>query len=990
MEKRVVAKYLALYMIFVLLIAGLIFLRYVNLTGFAVFVQDDGTEFGEGTYSNIKYNGSAIALYGNNLTGTYTSKIFDAGNNATWNFLTWSGSQPNVEFIFSVDNSADVWESVNQAVTWSLVKDDYNGADGNGVTDSFFDSSKNHFIVYNQDVWKSTDLGATWIKVNDDYNGAEGQNAYVATIDKNNYIYIIEGDQDVWKSTDSGLTFTKVSTDFNGGNGNFFELVADSSNNLYAVDAQADVWKSANSGSSWSLVKDDYNGADGNNPAGMAIDSSSVLYILDLQDIWKSNNLGVTWIKVNGDFNGAGDAELSKSIITDSNNYIYVIDGGEDVFKSVDGGVTFTKVATNYNGANGITPTMANIIKATNLTLQARNCSLSDCSYASWQNVNINNLNLQSRYFQYKVSFSSPDTSVTPTLRNVSIDYDLINTAPTITLVKPGEGEAYGYNTSLPLEFSASDADNNIDSCWYDIDSGDNVIIANCANTTFNVAEGSHTLTIYVNDIYGLETSDSSNFTVSVGAPTISLSYPINIYLTSYDIIFRYTPTDMDLASCELWGFSANNFNRNQTNVNPTSGAENTFTLTLQDGTYIWNIKCNDSQGNNAINGNQTFTIDTVNPGLVLGEPSGTKSSRTVTAEWNVSDANLRSCWYNVYRGLSVEVVNTSVNCYLNSTTFSVTLDAEFTFNFYVNDSAGNENSSSLAFTVSTTSGGSSGGGGVGGGSSESEETPVPLVAELTLSGIGEVVVNPGESKTLSVTAKNIGEVFLNKCKLISTSDWISSKDVKGLSAGQAEDFIFVLNIPEDFSEDRVLEVSVECEEVKKSVGFAVLLSKDIVEVELVSSEQKNDKLNFVYLVKEKAGKNQEISAKFWLENMDKVKVVEAEDSFSLNAGEELEKQGALDLPDNAGDYVLNMHLVSDGFVIDFKEPILIGKSTGLVSGRAIFIAGGAKILGIAALTALFAFIVIYVVRKLIRKPLKETRGGYVKVKLDKKKESLE
>ena len=81
MEKKLVSRYLVLALIFMGLVGSLFFLKQAGLTGFAVFSQT-GSNFNEGTYSNTRYNGSAVVLSGSNLTGTYTSKIFDAGNDA--------------------------------------------------------------------------------------------------------------------------------------------------------------------------------------------------------------------------------------------------------------------------------------------------------------------------------------------------------------------------------------------------------------------------------------------------------------------------------------------------------------------------------------------------------------------------------------------------------------------------------------------------------------------------------------------------------------------------------------------------------------------------------------------------------------------------------------------------------------------------------------------------------------------------------------------
>ena len=79
-------KEVLIYFYVGILILGAIFAVYLfnlQLTGFAVFEQNTNATFAEGTYSNVKYNGSAIVLSANQTSGTYTSKIFDANESVT-------------------------------------------------------------------------------------------------------------------------------------------------------------------------------------------------------------------------------------------------------------------------------------------------------------------------------------------------------------------------------------------------------------------------------------------------------------------------------------------------------------------------------------------------------------------------------------------------------------------------------------------------------------------------------------------------------------------------------------------------------------------------------------------------------------------------------------------------------------------------------------------------------------------------------------------
>jgi len=115
------------------------------------------------------------------------------------------------------------------------------------------------------------------------------------------------------------------------------------------------------------------------------------------------------------------------------------------------------------------------------------------------------------------------DNSLRPYL---NITYHTANTAPSVNLAFPQEGITYDYNESLDLNFSVSDSDDNLDSCWYNLDDGVNISLSGCVNTTFNISEGFHEITIYSNDSYGLETSDSVNFVISMTGVLLSISEP--------------------------------------------------------------------------------------------------------------------------------------------------------------------------------------------------------------------------------------------------------------------------------------------------------------------------------------------------------------------------------------------------------------------------------------------------------------------------------
>ena len=165
---------------------------------------------------------------------------------------------------------------------------------------------------------------------------------------------------------------------------------------------------------------------------------------------------------------------------------------------------------------------------ALKLNISVKSCNDIACSGESWTNLGNNLTSPQNlsesdnQYFQYKFEFKTENSSITPEFYNISINYNLINQAPTLTLYEPQDGGSYGYNESVQLNYTVSDTNDNLESCWYAIDGRTNNTLTNCQNTTFETSNGGHTINIYANDTNNAKSIDSTTFTIAVGAPTIT------------------------------------------------------------------------------------------------------------------------------------------------------------------------------------------------------------------------------------------------------------------------------------------------------------------------------------------------------------------------------------------------------------------------------------------------------------------------------------
>ncbi len=562
--------------------------------------QDNSQPDFSGTYNLTFYNSSGfIQLSTGNLSGNYTSRIFDATSIARWDNLTWQGNLTTKEYLYAIDNNADVWNSANFGVNWTLVKDNLNGA-GSDARASLFNASGIYFVVFNsnQQIWKSENSGVSWTQATSDYNGDEGQNPDGFAINLNNNLYLIEGDQDVWKSTDFGATWSKINgSDFNKGNGAIAGLVVNSSNTLITVDIASDVW-SSNNGIAWNLVKDDYNGAtEGNGATALAIDRNNNLYILDSQTVWSSSDSGVTWAKVSSDFDPS-DAHNGISLTADSSNNLYLIDGNEDVYKSTNSGATWSKQITNFNAGNGNARALASILKSTNISFQVRNCSLPDCSDGTWQSVNLSSINLTGRYFQYKSYFSSQDISITPKLHNVSIDYIILDsTPPQFSNFTENPANNSEYAPGQAYKFNSTITDNTaVGSAWTEFNGTNYTSTTNISNiytfTKNDLAVGNYAYKWWANDTNGnINNSVIRYYTVKkADSNVILLSSAGWNYNYGTETIFR---CNTDYGSPRLY-------------INNTEFS-NPSTLTLAAGSYT--IKCNITSSENYTSGTAQNTL---------------------------------------------------------------------------------------------------------------------------------------------------------------------------------------------------------------------------------------------------------------------------------------------------------------------------------------------------------------------------------------------
>ena len=821
--------------------------------------------FDNGTYFNTTHNNTAVILFAKNLTGSFTSKIFDAGSIALWNNLTWIKTNPAIESVFTVDAQSDVWSSSNQGVNWSLVKDDFNGGIGNGATDISINSSGALFILHNQDLWKSDNYGVNWTLINDDFNGASDSNNGIRFyIGDNNYIYVIDGSEDVYRSTNSGVNFSLLISDFNGGNnGNVF--------GLGSLIKSANITLQVKNCSSVNCGDANFTGADGSSNSYY----TNLTNILGIQSRYFQYKVYFT----------TKDSSIKSELYNVS--------------------IDYTSLDNNAPNLTIISPMNINY---TNSTIMINISATDDYQidriwfYNGSANITYTNTT-QHTFPQGTTTLITYANDTNGNLNSTSITFRVDSEAPIISIIEPQQ-KTYGKNTSLELNFSVTDITSNISSCWYNLNNSNNITITNCQNTTFNVSnDGSHILKFFANDSLGNLVTQSINFSVITGAPAINLIYPVNNSYINYkeNINLNYTAVSgASINYCQLWINSEGNWSLNKTNNSITS-ENNYFNLNLSDGSYMWRISCEDNF-NKTSNATYNLNIDTIKPNLTLTEPKGAKSSRTnIPLTFSVNDSSQMNCWYNLYRGSTIEISNTSISC-SSQNTFDVTIDSSsFELNLYANDSAGNINQINTSFSVDTTTsaGGSSGAGSTGGGGGGSSGGSIGSNViinkdkiDLEIKDIGDLILLPGEIKTLQLSVKNIGNVFLNKCKIITKNgfeNWLKTDQQKNIQEGEITEFLFSLSVPINVNEEDKPKIILSCIEKEFDINSKIIILKSDVDIKIGEMNLDEDKkITVRYSIKSDV--SQEKQFLFIVSDQDGNKISETEKTISLKENEKIEE----------------------------------------------------------------------------------------------------
>ncbi|MBT3324403.1 hypothetical protein HN681_03140 [archaeon] len=262
----------------------------------------------------------------------------------------------------------------------------------------------------------------------------------------------------------------------------------------------------------------------------------------------------------------------------------------------------------------------------------------------------------------------------------------------------------YANHTGLAINYTVSDT--FLDSCWYSNDTYTGNTSITCGKNITSViwTEGKHNLTIWANDSAGNENSSVITFAIDLTSPEEILVSPNNnTYQSSSSQNFTVNLTDnIGIKNATLFIYNSSGVLVNQTSINFSESAlERTLgiVINLVDGVYTWFYEIFDWAGNNFVSINKTVTIDTTPSAINIIYPSNNTFTNNLSLDINysVSDLFLDSCWYS---NDSMSGNTTLDNC--ANITDVIWIEGHHNITIWANDSAGNENSSSIKFAIDT------------------------------------------------------------------------------------------------------------------------------------------------------------------------------------------------------------------------------------------------------------------------------------------------
>ena len=201
---------------------------------------------------------------------------------------------------------------------------------------------------------------------------------------------------------------------------------------------------------------------------------------------------------------------------------------------------------------------------------------------------------------------------------------------------------------------------------------------------------------------YNCNSTDTRNVTIDITAPNATILAPQNATITNepWQGFAINISDNQGLSNATLYLYNETGlYNQTTVGLNGVTQTVAGVFIYLADGVYHWSWEVVDLANNifttQSIEGNRTITADATNPFVSIVYPESISYNAAITSmNYTLTEINPSSCWF--YNGTR----NNTITCWENITTNLMSSEGSNTWIVYANDSAGNENSSSVTFFV--------------------------------------------------------------------------------------------------------------------------------------------------------------------------------------------------------------------------------------------------------------------------------------------------
>ncbi len=233
-----------------------------------------------------------------------------------------------------------------------------------------------------------------------------------------------------------------------------------------------------------------------------------------------------------------------------------------------------------------------------------------------------------------------------------------------------------------------------------------------CNATTSSLQGGSHTITVLAFDFGGEapgnNATNQSQFEVDLTKPTVTLNSLANDSWTNDTTPpLQFTAVDNQDTNmtCTARLYNSSLIESKTVYASNNTATAFTFATTLSDGTYYWNISCDDNAGNTGDSATWILHVDTTSPSLIVYTQNNSNfTDGNVQILINVTDNMDTAMVCKVYEGANAKSTDHSASNNTNTTITTYEL-SDGTHNLLVKclDEAGNSDSTALTVNVAQT-----------------------------------------------------------------------------------------------------------------------------------------------------------------------------------------------------------------------------------------------------------------------------------------------